>query len=175
MKKRSYFTLFFKSLYSFQDLAKFRFVDIGKTIVYAFILTTIYFLPSFYIMMFKEKNYSSFLEPYDFGSFFIVIPLMIVFSFILNVGIVFTKISILAFLGQGLAKISKRHLPYRNSWKLTTYCITLPTVLFGILHFLQITIPYDFLIDIFISVIYLIISIQYMPKMKKQVIIQKIS
>ncbi|MBS4194693.1 DUF1189 family protein [Lederbergia citri] len=167
MQKKSIFTLFFKSLYSFKDIAKLRFIGIGKTIKYTFFLVLLYFLPSLYNTLILKGDSSSLLPDFDAGSIAIMLPIFIIFMFILNIGILFLKISILASVAILLAKLLKRKLPYRQSWRLTAFSITLPTLLFGLEPILSKPIPFGTFFDILISIIYIFISIKKIPRQKK--------
>ncbi|MCJ7843420.1 DUF1189 domain-containing protein [Lederbergia sp. NSJ-179] len=167
MKKKSLFTLFYQSFYSFKDIAKFRFLSIGKTIQYVFLLVLFYFLPAMMKLLFIERDFSHLTPHFDRGSLVIIIPLYLIFTFILYTGILFIKISFLAGVAGILAKGLKRSLPYRNGWRLTAFCITLPTVLFGLLPLFGITIAFGTLYDLAISAIYIFATILKLPRPKK--------
>lgn len=159
--------IFYKSLYSFTDIAKFRFLSIGKTIQYVFILICIYFVPSLINSIIIEKDSTNLIPDFDAGSVAIMLPIFIFFMFVLNTGILFLKVSILAYIAKGLANLLKRKLPYRLSWRLTAYSITLPTIIFGLEPLLPFTIPYGFFIDLALTFFYIYASINKMPVTKK--------
>ncbi|MBS4217141.1 DUF1189 family protein [Bacillus sp. FJAT-49711] len=167
MQKKSIFIIFFKSLYSFQDIAKFRFLTIGKTINYTFFLVFLYFLPSLYHTLVLKGTSSSLLPEFDTGSVAIMLPIFIIFMFILNTGILFLKISILAGVALIIARILKKKLPYRQSWRLTAFSISLPTFLFGLEPLLSKPIPYGTFFDFLISIMYIFFSIHKIPRPKK--------
>ncbi|MCR2820403.1 DUF1189 domain-containing protein [Lederbergia panacisoli] len=167
MQKKSIFIIFYKSLFSFKDIAKFRFLGIGKSINYTFFLVLLYFLPSLYNTLVLKGNSSSLLPELDTGSIAIMLPIFIIFMFIFNTGILFLKISIFAGAALIVARILKRKLPYRQSWRLTAFSITLPTLLFGLEPLLSKPIPYGTFLDILISIIYILFSIKKIPRPKK--------
>ncbi|MCJ8006840.1 DUF1189 family protein [Lederbergia wuyishanensis] len=166
MHKKSIFSIFIKCLYSFKDIAKFRFLGIGKSINYTFFLVFLYFLPSLYNTIILKRDSSSLLPDFDTGSIAIMLPIFIIFMYLLNTGIFFLKISILAGIAVLLAKVLNRKLPYRQSWRLTAFSITLPTLLFGLEPLLSKPIPYGTLFDFLISIIYIFFSIKKIPRPK---------
>ncbi|MBS4199677.1 DUF1189 family protein [Bacillus sp. FJAT-49732] len=167
MQNKSIFTIFLKSLYSFKDIAKFRFLGIGKTIKYTFFLVLLYFLPSLYNTLILRGESSSLLPDFDTGSIAIMLPIFIIFMYIFNTGIIYLKISILAGVALLLANMLKRKLPYRQSWRLTAFSITLPTLLFGLEPLLSKPIPYGTFFDVLISIIFIFFSINKIPRPKK--------
>lgn len=168
MKNLSILTLLYKSCYSFKDIAKFRFMDIGKTFKYVFLLIFIYFLPTVIKMLVIDKKHSDLTSTFDGGSLIIILPIYIIGIYILYTGIIFVKISFLAWLAQLIAKSTNRSLPYRNSWRLVAFSITFPTILFGILPLFNVTIPYAAFLDVFIALIYIFCGIQKMPVQKRK-------
>lgn len=168
MRSLSIFTLLYKSCYSFKDIAKFRFMDIGKTFKYVFFLILIYFLPTVIKMLVMDKKYSDLTSTFDGGSLVIILPFYIIGMYILYAGIIFIKISFLAWLAQLIAKSTNQSLPYRNSWRLVAFSITLPTILFGLIPLLNVTIPYAALLDVFIALIYIFFGIKKMPVQKRK-------
>lgn len=167
MRKISIYTLFYKSIYSFKDLAKFRFLDIGKTIKYVFILATIYFAPAIIKLLLIDRDFSQLSTNFDKGSLAIIVPIYLIFTYVLYSGLLFIKISFIALIALLFAKGLKRTLPYRNAWRLTAFSITLPTILFGFFPLFNIEIPYGILYDFAISIIYIVLAISKMPRVKK--------
>nr|WP_267917674.1 DUF1189 family protein [Lederbergia citrisecunda] len=96
-----------------------------------------------------------------------MLPIFIIFMYIFNTGIIYLKISILAGVALLLANMLKRKLPYRQSWRLTAFSITLPTLLFGLEPLLSKPIPYGTFFDVLISIIFIFFSINKIPRPKK--------
>lgn len=167
MRKISIYSLFYKSIYSFKDLAKFRFLDIGKTIKYVLVLAIIYFLPAIIKLLLIDRDFSHLATNFDKGSLVIIIPIYLIFTYVLYSGLLFIKISFLAWIASSLAKGLKRTLPYRNAWRLTAFSITLPTILFGLFPLFRIDIPFGILYDLAVSLIYITLAIFKMPRSKK--------
>lgn len=167
LRKISIYTVFYKSFYSFKDIAKYRFLSIGKTFQYVFLLVLFQFIPSLYNMLVLNENSALHLPEFDAGSVAIMLPIYILLMFVLLSGLMFLKISILAGITLLVGKMFKRKLPYRQSWRLTACSITLPTVLFGLLQLFPTDIPYDFLIDVALALFFMFISVQKIPKSKK--------
>lgn len=167
VRNLSIYTLFYKSIYSFKDLAKFRFLDIGKTIKYVFILAIIYFLPAMINLLLIDRDFSHLATNFDKDSLVIIIPIYLIFTYVLYSGLLFIKISILAGIALLFAKVSHRKLPYRNAWRLTAFSITLPTVLFALLPLARIDIPLGIIYDVALSIIYILFAIIKTPRSKK--------
>jgi hypothetical protein len=163
VRKISIFTVFYKSLFSINDIAKFRFLSIGKTFQFVFFLILFQFVPSIYKTLVLNEESALLLPDFDAGSTVIMLPIYLVFMYIFNVGFFFLKISILAYISSLLGKWFKRKLPYRQSWRLTACSIALPTVLFGLLQFFPVKVPYGFIIDLAITFLFIIGSIQKIP------------
>ncbi|MBS4209101.1 DUF1189 family protein [Bacillus sp. FJAT-50079] len=167
MRSISIFTIFYKSIYSVKEIAKYRFLGIGKTFQYVFFLAFLYFLPSLSTILFIDKH-STTIPGFDLDTsgLFIMVPIYMLFTYVLNVGVIVAKISIFAVVALLFAKWGKRKLPYRQSWRLTAFSFTFPTLLFGILSLLQINITADYIIDFAICLLYLFFGVRKIPKPK---------
>lgn len=168
MKKDSVFKLFYTSLYSFKSIAKSRFVGMGKSLQYVSLLTFIYFLPSFYQLL-TSKNEITTIVPnlqIDEGSVYVLIPIYMIFMYILNFGIIIIKISLLSYIAVFIAQLLKRKLPYRQAWRLTTFSITLPTLIFGLLTLFKWTFAYQLAVDLLLCFLFIFFSIRTMRKIK---------
>ncbi|MEK3890716.1 DUF1189 family protein [Bacillus sp. FSL K6-3431] len=170
MKNITIFSMFIKSIYSVKHIAKFRFAGIGKTLQYVFFLALLYFLPGLIQALAAGKDSSILVPGFDFdtGSLMIILPIYILFMYIFNAGVIIFKITVLAAIALLLAKILKRNLPYRQSWRLTAFSITFTTFSFGVLALFDLVIPGALIIDLAVSLIYICASILKIPKPKNK-------
>lgn len=166
MRNISLAAIFFKCLYSPREIAKYRFLTIGKTIQYVFILAIFLSLSGFYDAIFhnpfSSDSYGE--EAYDAGSKVFMTVIVILMTYILNSGLVFLGITILASIGEPLAKSWGRKLPYRQSWRLTACSVTLPVVLFSLFYLLNIDKGYFIFLALIMAVGMILASIKAIPK-----------
>lgn len=167
-----------KSLYSPKDIAKFRFQGIGKTIFYVFLLTLLSILPTTYhlvtdINMGNEVTKETLKEevpPFSFENGQLSLDSstpVIIGSYVFSSGIKFIEVSILALIGLFIKNLLHRNAPYRQNWRMAAYSVTLPTLFSTLMALLEISVPYAFLINLFVSIIVLTLAIKEIP-MKKQ-------
>ena len=161
--------LFINSIISPKKIAAFRLLPIGKVMVYVFIFIAIFTTISFmnFISDFEsEQSTMSGLLEYVDDMKWILLPLAFIIQFIVSTLMVFTHISLMALVGMGLIKILNRRGEYRHIWRSTTFAYTLPTLITLILLAMSVS---DLIVILFInllSLIYLIMSIRYYPKIK---------
>jgi hypothetical protein len=93
----------------------------------------------------------------------IFFPIMIVMIYIFTSGIKFIEISVLALLGLLVASLLSRKIPYRQLWRIGAYSITLPTIFFTIMAFLQTSVPNGFLLNWFVSLFVLGLAVKEVP------------
>lgn len=98
----------------------------------------------------------------------ILLPIYILFMYIINAGVIISKITILAALAILIAKLLKRKLPYRQGWRLTAFSITFAIFLFGFEPLINVKIPGAVFIDLFLSLSFIVASILQIPKPKKK-------
>lgn len=96
----------------------------------------------------------------------IFIPLIFLVIYVFSSGIKFIEVSILAVFGLFVINLLRRNVPYRQAWRLAAYSVTLPTVFFTIMAWLQTQVPNGFIINWFVGIIVLILVIKEIP-MKK--------
>lgn len=170
LRKISLWTIFYKSLYSPKEIAKYRFLTIGKTIQYVFILALLLSLSGFYDALFHSHGMDGSLgeAPADSGSRGVWTFLILVMTYIFISGLLFLFISILAAIGEPVARRLERKLPYRQSWRLTASSITLPVALFTLLDLLNIEHPVFFFLAIVIAIGMILASVISIPKPKKR-------
>ncbi|HEY4551696.1 MAG TPA: DUF1189 family protein [Bacillaceae bacterium] len=166
MRGPSLFTLFYKSLYSPKEIAKFRFLGIGKIIQYIFLLMLFSAVPG--ILESIGKNELTMEEALltESGAKWIMLPLFSFFTYIFHAGFGFIKISVFAYAGVGFARMLERKVPYRQSWRIAAFSLTLPTILSGLLTLAGIDIPGANYADWAIILVILYASIKAVPKPK---------
>lgn len=178
--------LFIKSLYSLKSIALFRFQKIEKTISYLFVLSFIVSLPTlalFFISFFSNIKSGQF---HELGSFFQelneqqtinaegaasgIIPVFIFLTFLfilLSVSMIqFITTSLLAGVGLLLKRVFQRRLDYKQLWNMSTYAVTLPSVIVGLSVLLPFSLPLPYLIYFLLAFIILFFAIQKVPKPK---------
>ncbi|MDQ0175199.1 DUF1189 domain-containing protein [Bacillus chungangensis] len=100
------------------------------------------------------------------GAIWIIIPIIFIVFYTLVSGIGFLKITIFSYLALLLAKLFSKQLVYRHAWRITAYCMTLSTVFFMIMEFMQIVFPFHLYLDWFIITIMMYLSIREIPSPK---------
>ncbi|GIN89624.1 hypothetical protein J6TS1_22210 [Siminovitchia terrae] len=168
MRNVSLMSIFFKSLYSPKEIAKYRFLTIGKSIQLVFILALFLSLGGFYDMIFKDFMNGYGVTGSDAGSKTLMTIIVAVIAYIFNAGLLFLVITILASIGEPIAKRLERKLPYRQSWRLTACSATLPVVIFSLLHLFKFEETYFFLLALIIVVGVMLAAIRAIPKPKKR-------
>lgn len=98
----------------------------------------------------------------------IIIPVILIFIYLISSASMFIEISILALFGLVLKNLTGRNLQYRQLWRIAAYSETLPTLFFTIMAALKTTVPSSFLINWFVAIMILLLAINETPKTKKQ-------
>jgi hypothetical protein len=99
----------------------------------------------------------------------IIIPVLAVFLYLISSASNFIEISVLALIGLALKNLSGRNLNYRQLWRMAAYSETLPTIFFTIMSAIKTPVPNSFLINWFVAIIVLLLSINEVQKPKKAV------
>ncbi|EDL64444.1 DUF1189 domain-containing protein [Bacillus sp. SG-1] len=94
----------------------------------------------------------------------IILSVFIIILYLFSAAITFIKVSIFAILGLLLANTLNRKLPYRQSWRITAYSITLSTIFFTIMEMLNTFIPASFFLDWMVIALVLYLSIKEIPQ-----------
>lgn len=84
----------------------------------------------------SHKDILSFMEQMD-SLLIIFVVIMGIVTFIFASGMKFIEISFLAMLATLLVNSFNPKLQYRHLWRIIAYCVTLPTVFFTLMAFLQ--------------------------------------
>ncbi|MET3699250.1 maltodextrin utilization protein YvdJ [Bacillus oleivorans] len=96
----------------------------------------------------------------------IFLPILFVIMYVFSAGIDFLEITILAAIGLILVSSLGKKLKYGQVWRMTAYCITLPTVFFMIMGFLKTTVPGALFIHWGVSIIFLYLAVKEIPESK---------
>ncbi|MDQ0213886.1 hypothetical protein J2S13_000280 [Oikeobacillus pervagus] len=113
----------------------------------------------------SKQKLNSYLNALD-SSLGIFLPIIIFLSYLFVSAMGFIKITIFASLA--LLIRQGRKLSYKQSFRITAYCITLPTVIFTLFSLFKIAIPFGFLINWALIILMLYLTIQAMPIPKKK-------
>lgn len=165
LRKISLMTIFSTCIYSPKEIAKYRFLTIGKSIQYVFILSLFLSLGGFYDAIFQQDFSVGYGQTAnDTGTKLLFASLVVLMAFILNAGLAFLSITILAVLGEPIATWLGRKLPYRQSWRLTACSVTLPVVIFSLLNLFDFNQSYFILFALVMAVGIMFASIKAIPK-----------
>ncbi|MFX3674393.1 MAG: DUF1189 family protein [Paenisporosarcina sp.] len=158
--------LFLHSFNNPQKIAAFRILPIGRVMIYVFSFITLLTVISFVNFLSgydSATNITGLLE-YVNEMRWILLPFAFIIQFIMSTLLIFTRISLMAFIGIWLLKLLKRRGDYRHVWRTTAFAYTVPTLL-SIL-FMYLSLP-NLSITIFtniICLIYLFCALRYYPK-----------
>ena len=94
----------------------------------------------------------------------IFLSIILIIMYIFTTALVFLKVTIFAAFGVVFKNALARPLNYAQIWKITAYCITLPTLFFTIMDFFQATVPFRLTLSWFITFIVLFLSLKEIPK-----------
>ncbi|WP_339162874.1 DUF1189 family protein [Siminovitchia sp. FSL W7-1587] len=170
MRKISLLTIFYKSLYSPKEIAKYRFLPIGKAIQHVFIIALLFSLGS----IIQNMTENGFLPGQagevmkDPGAKGIFAALYLLATFGINAALLFIAITLIAAVGEPAARFQERKLPYRQSWRVTAFSMTLPALLFGLLDVFHIQSPYFMLLAFAGTITMILLSIRSIPKPRKR-------
>lgn len=106
-----------------------------------------------------EKDVSTFVSQMD-SALPIILFLVILFIFIIGSGMKFIEVSVLALFGLVLKNIASHQLQYRHLWRIAAYAVTLPTIFFTLMAALKTTVPASFLLNWFVSITILFLTLK---------------
>jgi hypothetical protein len=119
-------------------------------------------------MKITNQDLLDFLQTIE-GLKIIFLPVIFLIIYIFSSGIKFIEVSILALIGLFITNMLKRNVPYRQSWRMAAYSVTLPTLFFAIMATLQTVVPNGFLINWVVSIVVLTLSLKEIPMKKPKV------
>jgi hypothetical protein len=94
----------------------------------------------------------------------ILIALIILASYILSAAIKFIEVSIIAFFGLSLSRMSGKEIPYRRLWFMGAYSITLAVTFLTIMNLMNITVIFPYFVYWFVSLTMLYLAIREIPQ-----------
>jgi hypothetical protein len=97
----------------------------------------------------------------------ILIPVTAILLYLFACAASFIEISLLAWVGLALKNLTQKNLHYRQLWRMAAYSETLPTLFFAIMAALKTAVPYSGLINWFVVIMVLLLSINEIPSPKK--------
>jgi hypothetical protein len=98
----------------------------------------------------------------------ILLPVALFILYLFTSGLMFLKISIFALIAVMIANLMKRRLNYRQSWRITAYSVTLSTLFFTLMKFLQTSIAAAPILDWFVVTVMMTLAIKEIPQPKKR-------
>lgn len=163
--------LFIDSLLHPKKLAAYRLLSIGKTIQYVFLLIAlvtifsfIQFLTGVSTISYSIEGLTEYIEDIQW----LLYPFAILFLILTTTVLLFGRISIYAFVGVVILKVTNRRGEYRHMWRTAALANTWSTLLSIIFTTLQFTGTIPTLIGIVITVILLFIASTKYPKIPKK-------
>ncbi|WP_377888475.1 DUF1189 domain-containing protein [Alkalihalobacillus sp. R86527] len=98
----------------------------------------------------------------------IFIPLVIFVVYLLQTGLKFIGVTVLATIGLLLKNITKRKVSYKQLWVLSAYSVTIPTMFFAIMGLLRTQVPFGFLLYWLVAIMLLFMVLKEIPLPKKR-------
>ena len=163
--------LFIDSLINPKKQAAYRILSIGKVIQYVFLLVTVVtvfsfgqFTAGFTEDIFNIEGVADYLADIQW----LLYPFAFLFLFIMTSLLIFAQISLYALAGYLVLGAMKRRGEYRHVWRTSAFAITWATLLSIVLDFFQFSSPWMRLLDIFITMTFIIIALTKYPKEPKK-------
>ena len=112
----------------------------------------------------KAKLYE-FVNTID-SSLLIIVLLIFLVIYLFSLGIKFVEITFLALIGNLIKNGTNRKLAFRQGWRISAYCVALPTLFFMFMTALNINVPFGFYIYWIVGIIVLLLVIKEIPQVK---------
>lgn len=164
-------TLFIDSLIHPKKLAAYRILSIGKIIQYVFLLITLLTIFSFinFVTGISEDQYNlEGITSYIQDIQWLLYPFAFLIQYIMNTIMIFIFISLLAYVGMIVMKLSTRRGEYRQIWRTSSLAITWSILLTIVCSYIPLPKLLEWLIVAIIPVIYIIIASLKYPKRPKK-------
>lgn len=94
----------------------------------------------------------------------VFLVIMFLIFYIFTAALTFLKVTIFAAFGMVFKNALTKPLRYVQLWKITAYCITLPTIFFTIMDAFQATVPFRMSLSLFIIFILLFLTLKEIPQ-----------
>lgn len=104
-------------------------IGMDITVIYLFFLLAIASLPALYEQIIVNETSTTHIHPFFFLIYFFI------FYYLVLVLIVFSLLSIIAYIGTLITRSLKRKLRFSIIWKMTAFAITTPLLLFTVISF----------------------------------------
>ena len=106
-----------------------------------------------------DKDLSNFLSSME-SMFPVMMPVTDVFMYLFSAALKFIEVSLLALFGLFLQSMVNKTVQYRYLWRLSAYCVTLPTIFFTIMESIKTIVPGGLLIHWFVAIIMLMLTLK---------------
>lgn len=113
----------------------------------------------------EKKDIQDFISLFD-SIYPILLVMFGIFIYLFQLFITFLGVTLLAFIGSAMS--GQRKLSYKQTWTLTAYSYTIPTIFFMIMDSLQVTVPGALPIYIAVILIVLYLTIKEIPHPKEK-------
>jgi hypothetical protein len=97
----------------------------------------------------------------------IVLAVLVLILFLSGSFTTFIGVTLLGLAGMFLAREMNRKLNYKQIWTLSAYSVTIPTIFFMIMDFLNTAVPQSFIIFTAVSILVLYLTMKEVPASKK--------
>lgn len=111
----------------------------------------------------NNESISSYLDKAD-QLLWIFLFIMLIVFYIVAAALTFIKITIFAVFGMMFKNAFAKPLSYAQIWKMTAYCITLPTIFFTIMDFFQAAVPFRMSLSWLIIFLLLFLTLKEVPE-----------
>ena len=160
MKNITLYKQLLYSMYSPKRTSAFRMLSIGKSISYLFFLMAISLLPTLFgelVGTYEGDVLSNLPLP---------LPISLIILYFFATGIKFVEITLLGGIGLLFAKLQSKPLNYKQTWNLSVYATTVPTLTLAIIESLGIQLPSGAMLALIGSILYLFFIIKRVPRPK---------
>ncbi|MEI5905829.1 DUF1189 domain-containing protein [Bacillus spongiae] len=113
----------------------------------------------------SDQSLAEYLEMFE-SSLIIFLPIIYLITYIFSSFMTFMKVILFSFVGVLIAKALQRKLNYRQSFRITAYAITLPTLFFSIMNLLNTIVPGGLLLNSLVTTVMLYLTIKEIPQPK---------
>lgn len=94
----------------------------------------------------------------------VFLAIMMFIFYIVAAALMFLKVTIFAVFGLIIKNALAKPLRYAELWKISAYCLTLPTIFFTIMDIFQTTVPLSMTLSWFIIFILLLLTLKEVPE-----------
>ncbi|MBB6443976.1 DUF1189 domain-containing protein [Bacillus benzoevorans] len=106
-----------------------------------------------------DKDLSNFLSSME-SMLPVMVPVTDAFIYLFSSAMKFIEVSLLALFGLLLQSMVNKTIQYRHLWRLSAYCVTLPTIFFTIMESVKTIVPGGLMIHWFVALIMLMLTLK---------------